>query len=169
MIFEQSTQWECGDTVRLIRNVRNDGTYPGLDRGDLLMKRGRIGNIVDIGTFLQDQIIYSVHFLEEDRVVGCRPEELIDIDDEWIESNFEFREFVRPVCDIPLSDGLEVPENTPGQVLKVLRIPPDKVAYHVHFESHPGRLLQIPEGLLKGITDNYGRQKYHKNSKGYYN
>ncbi|THB64968.1 MAG: nitrogen fixation protein NifZ [Gammaproteobacteria bacterium] len=140
--------WECGDAVRLIRNVRNDGTYPGKYRGDLLIKRGRIGHIVDIGTFLQDQIIYSVHFLEEGRIIGCRPEELIDIDEEWIESQFEFREWVKPACDIPLSDGANIPEGDKGQVIKVMRIPPDKVAYHIHFESQPGRLLQIPEGLL---------------------
>ncbi len=148
------SHWECGDAVRLIRNVRNDGTYPGMDRGDLLMQRGRIGNIVDIGTFLQDQIIYSVHFLEEGRIVGCRPEELIDIEEEWIESNFEFRQWVRPICDIPLNDGVVIPQGNTGQILRVLRIPPDKVAYHAHFEACPGRLLQIPEGLLESNETN---------------
>ena len=148
-------KWECGDDVRLIRSVRNDGTYPGKDTGELLVKRGGIGTVVDIGTFLQDQIIYSVHFLEEDRIVGCRPEELIDIDEEWIESRFEFREWVRPVCDIPLSDGITIPEGNRGQIIRVMRIPPEKVAYHVHFEAQPGRLLQIPEGLLESNESNY--------------
>ncbi len=147
-------RWECGDAVRLIRNVRNDGTYPGLDTGAPLMKRGCIGHIVDIGTFLQDQIIYSVHFLEEGRIVGCRPEELIDIDEEWIESLFEFRQWVRSVCDIPLSDGVVIPEGNKGQVMRVLQIPPDKVAYHIHFEAQPGRILQIPEGLLESNESN---------------
>lgn len=148
-----NTRWECGDAVRLIRNVRNDGTYPGLYRGDLLMRRGRIGHIVDIGTFLQDQVVYSVHFLEEGRIIGCRPEELIDIDEEWVESRFEFREWVQPVCEIPLPDGAVIPESNRGQVLRVLRIPPDKVAYHIHFDAFPGRVLQIPEGLLNSYQN----------------
>ncbi len=152
--MEAEIRWECGDAVRLIRNIRNDGTYPGKDRGDLLMKRGRIGNIVDIGTFLQDQIIYSVHFLEENRIVGCRPEELVDIDEEWIDSLFEFREWVHPVCEIPLSDGDVVKQGSSGQILHVLRQKEDKVAYHVHFDSHPGRFVQIPEGLLESNETN---------------
>lgn len=152
--IKTDSRWECGDAVRLVRNVRNDGTYPGMDRGTLLMRRGLIGNIVDIGTFLQDQTIYSVHFLEGDRVIGCRPEELADIKDEWIESRFEFREWVRPVCEIPLNDGLVIPQGSSGQIIRVLRIPPDKVAYHIHFDAHPGRLLQIPEGLLESNEAN---------------
>jgi GNAT superfamily N-acetyltransferase len=65
------TRWTFGDPVRLTRNVRDDGTYPGANAGDLLVRCGSIGNVVDIGTFLFDQIIYSVHFLDGDRVVGA--------------------------------------------------------------------------------------------------
>jgi nitrogen fixation protein NifZ len=82
-------RWDCGDNVRLIRNVRDDGTFPGANRGDLLVRRGSTGTVVDVGTFLMDQIIYSVHFLEQNRIVGCREEELIDPDEVWIESRFE--------------------------------------------------------------------------------
>jgi hypothetical protein len=67
---------------------------PAPDTGDLLVRRGRIGHVRDVGTFLQDQIIYSVHFLDEGRVVGCREEELIGVDEPWIESRFEVRQKV---------------------------------------------------------------------------
>ena len=87
-----NARWEYGDGVRLVRNVKNDGTYPGLPVGAPLVRRGTIGHVIDVGTFLQDQIIYSVHFLEEGRIVGCREEELIDIDEPWIESRFEVRQ-----------------------------------------------------------------------------
>jgi len=90
-----NTKWEYGEAVRLTRNVRNDGTYPGLDPGAPLVRRGSIGYVVDVGTFLQDQIIYSVNFLEEGKIVGCREEELIGGDDPWTPSRFEFREKVR--------------------------------------------------------------------------
>jgi hypothetical protein len=74
-------RWDYGDAVRVTRNVRNDGTFPGVPTGDLLVRRGRIGHVRDVGTFLQDQIIYSVHFLDEGRLVGCREEELVGVDE----------------------------------------------------------------------------------------
>jgi hypothetical protein len=74
-------RWDYGDAVRVTRNVRNDGTFPGAAVGDLLVRRGRIGHVRNVGTFLQDQIIYAVHFLDEERIVGCREEELIGLDE----------------------------------------------------------------------------------------
>ena len=65
-----------GEAVRVIRNVRNDGTFPGMDVGKLLVRRGSVGYVKDVGTYLQDQLIYSVHFFEDNRMVGCREEEL---------------------------------------------------------------------------------------------
>jgi CHAD domain-containing protein len=38
---------------------------------------GSIGFVRDWGVFLQDQIIYQIHFPESDRMVGCREQELI--------------------------------------------------------------------------------------------
>ena len=70
--------------MRLTRNVRNDGTFPGTEIGDLLVRRGSLGHVQNVGTFLQDQIIYSVHFLDEDKIVGCREEELIGDDEPWV-------------------------------------------------------------------------------------
>ncbi|HZX33304.1 MAG TPA: nitrogen fixation protein NifZ [Rhodocyclaceae bacterium] len=140
-------RWECGESVRVVRNVRNDGTYPGMDTGAPLIRRGSVGHIVDVGTFLQDQIIYSIHFLDQGRIVGCREEELIGLDEEWIPSRYEFREKVR--CRLALAVGGEVlvAAGAVGEVLKVLRHA-DGVAYHIHFESLPGRVLQIPETQL---------------------
>ena len=66
--------YEYGQAVRLIRNVRNDGTYPGKDTGALLMRRGAQGCVYDVGTYLQDQLIYRVHFLDQGCTVGCREE-----------------------------------------------------------------------------------------------
>jgi hypothetical protein len=53
--------------VRVLRNVRNDGTFPGLNLGAPLVRRGSTGYVCDLGLFLQDQIIYTVHFLAEDQ------------------------------------------------------------------------------------------------------
>ena len=40
-------QFEYGDEVRVIRNVRNDGTYPGMDTGSLLIRRGSVGCVYE--------------------------------------------------------------------------------------------------------------------------
>jgi hypothetical protein len=65
-------RFDHGDEVRVRRNVRNDGTFPGEPTGALLVRRGSVGYVRDVGTFLQDQIIYSVHFLENNRLVVIR-------------------------------------------------------------------------------------------------
>lgn len=145
-------RWAYGDSVRLIRNVRNDGTYPGLDTGAPLVRRGNVGVVVDVGTFLQDQIIYSVNFLEDGRIVGCREEELIDIDEPWAPSRFEFREKVRTSRQLSVGGEVLVPTGGIGEIIKVVRDAPGGVAYHVHFECLLGRVLQIPEDTLEPVT-----------------
>lgn len=141
-------RWDYGAAVRLVRNVRNDGTYPGLDPGAPLVRRGSVGYVVDVGTFLQDQIIYSVNFLEEGKIVGCREEELIGADEPWTPSRFEFRDKVRAGRGLKVGDEVLVAAGDFGEVIRVIRDAPGGVAYHIHFDCQPGRLLQIPEGLL---------------------
>ena len=144
-----NARWEYGDGVRLVRNVKNDGTYPGMAVGAPLMRRGSIGHVVDIGTFLQDQVIYSVHFLEDGRIVGCREEELIDINDPWTPSRFEFRDKVCPRMPLTLGGETLTPAGAVGEVLRVIRDAPGGVAYHLHFaEQLPGRVFQVAETLL---------------------
>lgn len=142
------SRWDYGDAVRLIRNVRNDGTFPGMAPGDPLVRRGSIGHVVDVGTFLQDQVIYSVNFLEQGRIVGCREEELIDALDPWVPSRFEFRDKVLSRAALTVHGETLVPVGAMGEVLKVIRDAPGGVAYHVHFDCLPGRMLQIPEATL---------------------
>ncbi|MEW5756116.1 MAG: nitrogen fixation protein NifZ [Pseudomonadota bacterium] len=145
--------FDYGDQVRVIRNVRNDGTFPGRDIGELLIRRGSSGYVRNIGTFLQDQIIYTVHFLEQDLMVGCREEELISIDEYWVPNVFEFRDKV--ACKMPLAINGEVIVDTgqEGQVIKVLRDHPGGVAYHVHFSGHT---LVVPEAALMAISKEAG-------------
>ncbi|MEY2978048.1 MAG: nitrogen fixation protein NifZ [Prochlorotrichaceae cyanobacterium] len=68
--------FEIGDRVRVRKLIRNDGTFPGKDIGFHLAKKGDVGYIVGIGTYLQRAYIYSVHFLESNFVVGCLKKEL---------------------------------------------------------------------------------------------
>lgn len=146
------TRWDLGDDVRVVRNVRNDGTYPGEQVGALLVRRGSTGTVIDIGTFLQDQIICTVHFLGIDRIVGCREEELIGVDDPWFPSAFESRERVRANRILALASETRIPSGAVGEVLHVVR-KPDGILYHVHFDCLPGRMLAVPESALVSLSE----------------
>jgi nitrogen fixation protein NifZ len=146
-------EFDYGAEVRVLRNVRNDGTFPGEPTGALLVRRGSTGFVRDVGTFLQDQIIYTVHFLEQDRIVGCREEELQPAAEPWTPSLFEAREKV--VARVALGAGgrVLVQPGTVGEIARVLRGnprpdgSPGDVAYYVDF---PGcNTLQVPESALE--------------------
>ncbi|ABA23842.1 NifZ [Trichormus variabilis ATCC 29413] len=68
--------FEIGAKVRTRKLIRNDGTYPGQEIGATLAKKGEVGYVVSIGTFLQNSYIYAVHFIEKGFIVGCRKKEL---------------------------------------------------------------------------------------------
>lgn len=55
------TKWDLGDSVRVIRNVRNDGTFCGAAMGGLLIRRGCVGTVV----------ILSAHFCRTRLSIPC--------------------------------------------------------------------------------------------------
>lgn len=67
-----------GAEVRVVRNVRNDGSFFGMEKGELIVAEGAIGVVRKHGWFLQDQIIYDVFFPDTGRLVGLRDVEVID-------------------------------------------------------------------------------------------
>lgn len=138
--------FEYGAEVRLIRNVRNDGTYPGMEVGALLIRRGTVGCVYDVGTYLQDQLIYRVHFLEVGRTVGCREEELILASAPWVANLYEFRDRVQANRALAIAGNVVVSKGQGGHIEKVLREASQGVEYHVYFDN--GRILQVPEVSL---------------------
>lgn len=68
--------FEIGQKVRVLKLIRNDGTFPGKEIGATLAKKGDVGYVVNIGTFLQSSYIYSVHFMTTGHIVGCLKKEL---------------------------------------------------------------------------------------------
>jgi nitrogen fixation protein NifZ len=141
-------KFEFGDEVRIVRNVRNDGTYPGVAIGTLLIRRGSTGFVMNVGTFLQDQLIYTVNILEQNKIVGFREEELISINDVWIPSKFESREHVRSKVTLAVRGEVRAAPGASGEVLKVLRDESGGVQYQVIFHD---RVLQVPEYSLEAI------------------
>ena len=59
-----------GEKVRSRRTIRNDGTFPGKDIGEILVKKNDEGYVTSIGTFLQQFYIYGVEFISSGYRVG---------------------------------------------------------------------------------------------------
>jgi len=68
--FDYSTK------VRSKKVIRNDGTFPGKQVGDLLVNKGDVGYVTSIGTYLQQFYIYGVEFIETGYRVGMKRKEL---------------------------------------------------------------------------------------------
>jgi nitrogen fixation protein NifZ len=68
--------FDYGERVCARRTIRNDGTFPGKDIGELLVKKGEEGYVVSIGTFLQQFYIYGVDFPAQGYRVGMKRKEL---------------------------------------------------------------------------------------------
>ncbi|MUT27131.1 MULTISPECIES: nitrogen fixation protein NifZ [Mesorhizobium] len=66
-----------GERVRATRHIKNDGTYPGKEIGENLVRKGDEGYVRDIGTFLQQFYIYAVEWVDRGTVVGMRARELM--------------------------------------------------------------------------------------------
>ena len=73
-------RFHFGERVVSRSTIRNDGTFNGKDIGDVLVKKGDIGYVVSIGTFLQQFYIYAVEFTEHGYKVGMRAKELMTLD-----------------------------------------------------------------------------------------
>jgi nitrogen fixation protein NifZ len=69
-----------GECVVSRSTVRNDGTFAGADIGDVLVRKGDIGYVTSIGSFLQQYYIYAVEFIDTGHRVGMRAKELMTLD-----------------------------------------------------------------------------------------
>lgn len=137
-------EYDYGEVVRVVRNIRDDGTFPGKQRGDLIVRKGSTGYVRDVGVFLQDQLIYQVHFIDEDLIVGCRSQELIPADEPWIESEFEFGDWIRAANHLAIKGEVIAEVGSEGQVMSVRR-DLDPILYEVLFRD---RMLLVPASAI---------------------
>jgi len=78
--LEDRPAFEEGQKVRALKDVRNDGTYPGRPMADFLIRTGDVGYVKSIGTYLQMYYIYGIDFYEKHIIVGMRAKELELVD-----------------------------------------------------------------------------------------
>lgn len=73
-------KYNFGEKVKSKKVVRNDGTFNGAEIGDTLVKKGEIGYVKSINTFLQQYYIYAVDFPDRGYAVGMKGRELESLD-----------------------------------------------------------------------------------------
>lgn len=69
-----------GEKVRSLKHVRNDGTIPRCEIGAEVVRKGDVGYVRDIGTFLQQFYIVAVEWVDRGTIVGMREKELESVD-----------------------------------------------------------------------------------------
>jgi nitrogen fixation protein NifZ len=73
-------KYNFGEKVKSKKVVRNDGTFNGAEIGETLVKKGEVGYVKSINTFLQQYYIYAVDFPERGYAVGMKGRELESLD-----------------------------------------------------------------------------------------
>jgi nitrogen fixation protein NifZ len=68
--------FETGQKVRSMREIRNDGTYPGQPMGAFLIHAGDVGYVKSVGTYLNRFYVYAIDFVDRGMLVGMRGHEL---------------------------------------------------------------------------------------------
>lgn len=150
-------KFDYGQKVRVIKNIRNDGTVMGKSRGALLIRRGSEGYVRSVGKFLQDQVVYQVHFIEQDSTIGCKEQELLDVNDAWSERRFERGDKVECLLSLAHQGEVVVAQGQMGNVLGLVSDAKPHV-YRVSFSSQEpssqtqSQSWQIPEKALQLIA-----------------
>jgi nitrogen fixation protein NifZ len=87
---EEEPKYKVGQKVKLLSDIVNDGTYPHAKIGTLMMPKGSVGYIKDMGEFLQVIRVYEVHFFGtemEVEIIGCREHELESMEDDFVDED----------------------------------------------------------------------------------
>ncbi|TXR53038.1 nitrogen fixation protein NifZ [Reinekea thalattae] len=144
---QQRPLFDYGDEVRVIKNIRNDGTLQG-GRGQLLVRRGTTGFIRQAGYFQQDQIVYQVHFLDSNQLVGCRESELATASEDWIYNEFEYGD--KAQLTLALSVAGERIANR-GDTVSVLAVDRSKqqIHYRIQLIEHD---IDVPARALTAVS-----------------
>ncbi|ADU72677.1 nitrogen fixation protein NifZ [Pantoea sp. At-9b] len=143
------TKFALGDEVRVIRAIRNDGTMYGYATGELLVRRGSTGFVRSCGTFLLDQIIYQVHFLNSDMIVGCREQEIISATAAWHAGHFQYGDSVICRHTLTVEGKVAVRSGARGRIERTDQGEHGEI-YTVMFGE---RWFQVPASAIKLLEE----------------
>jgi nitrogen fixation protein NifZ len=145
-------RFDSGEEVRVVRNIRNDGSFKALEKGDLLIEAGELGVVRTYGYFLQDQIIFQVYFPRINQVVGIRDTELIKSNLEWIPCLFRSLDSAQLRVSLSMNKQIIASKGDMVEVYRVYRNLDDgTLEYEVYVGEHLFRLssnvLALPQSV----------------------
>ena len=76
MIEPVQPKFQWGQRVRALVDMYNDGSYPDQPPNALLVKVGDVGEVVQTGTHMEENIVVYIVEFDPTRVVGCLEEEI---------------------------------------------------------------------------------------------
>ncbi|MHA2936832.1 nitrogen fixation protein NifZ [Vibrio sp. RC27] len=114
-------RFEAGEEVRVVRNIRNDGSFKHVPKGELLIEAGEAGIVRTYGYFLQDQIIFQVYVPRLNEVVGVRDTELIKSDLEWIPCLFRSMDIAQLTVSLSMNKEVIAKKGDTVEVYRVHR------------------------------------------------
>ncbi|WP_432452905.1 MULTISPECIES: nitrogen fixation protein NifZ [unclassified Agarivorans] len=139
-----------GCKVRVIENIRNDGSFPGCKKGALLVRRGATGYVRQSGYHLQNQIVYQVQFLSRGLTIGCKEVELMDAELVWQPNQFEYGD--KAALTLSLSQQGEVVASK-GSIVDVLAVR-RKPQMQPHYRIQYGEIdVEVPERALMPLEE----------------
>lgn len=127
-------RYRNGDEVRLLYDIVGDGTVHDVSRGAPLMTAGATGFVKHCGPFLDD-LVCDVHFLEADRIVGCREKELIPADHPWSPPVYLRSQPVVAAVELASQGVTLAKQGTPGKVTAVRFVEGKGYVYEVAFDG----------------------------------
>ncbi|MCM2680438.1 nitrogen fixation protein NifZ [Echinimonas agarilytica] len=141
----QLPKYEYGAKVRLVKNIRSDGTVENAAKGVLLMRRGTAGYVRQSGFFQQDTIVYQVHFIEQNTLIGCKESELISALEPWVDNQFEYGDSARLNLSLSMGGQVIAEKNDLVSVLGVNREDVSAICYRIQVN---GQDVDVPERAL---------------------
>jgi nitrogen fixation protein NifZ len=141
-------KFEYGSEVRLISNIRNDGSFDGSLKGKCLMRRGSTGFVRHAGYYLQDQVVYQIHFLESNQIIGCKETELVSASLPWTMNAFEYGDSVCLTIPLKMNDQLIAQPGDDVSIIAVQR-ETDAIEYRIQLNDLD---IVVPERALAAKT-----------------
>ena len=135
-----NTRFTVGHEVRVVRNIRSDGSFAGKNKGELLVEQGETGIVQGIGYFLQDQVIYEVFFPKINRLVGLRNSEVIDAKLDWIPCLFRSLDKAKLTLALKMKETIIAVK---GDIVEVQRVYRDLESGRLQYE------IEVAEHLFK--------------------
>ncbi|WP_220721325.1 nitrogen fixation protein NifZ [Agarivorans litoreus] len=145
-----SAKFGYGCKVRVVENIRNDGSFPGCKKGALLVRRGATGYVRQSGYYLQDQIVYQVQFINRGLIIGCKEHELIDAELVWQPNQFEYGDKAALTLSLSQQGEVVAKKGSVVDVLAVRRKPKTDPCYRIQY----GELdVEVPERALAALKE----------------